>query len=72
MREPQKYKKTYVAICRNCNGNRVTKTKGFDYGHGHEQEPKVENCNVCDGEGLVEITKETTVTIKPKKNELIK
>lgn len=61
--KPKKYHYRRNDICRNCHGQKKVTTSEY-LGHGRYAE-STEICPVCQGVGMVEISKEITVTIKP-------
>lgn len=61
--EPKKYYYRRNDICRNCHGQRKV-TVNEHIGHGRYDDQTI-TCPVCQGVGMVEISKEITVTIKP-------
>lgn len=63
-------KKTYstnvTAVCANCNGEGKISIPGLHLGHGRYEDDTIEQCSVCEGSGLVNVSKNTVVTITAK------
>lgn len=64
--QPKTYHYTRNDICRNCHGSKTIFTQ-IRIGNGHYEEPEIKTCPVCQGEGMVTVTKDITVTITPLK-----
>ena len=59
----RKFSTTYIDRCGECQGRGFIIIQGNHLGHGRYADDKIQTCATCKGSGLVEITKETTVTI---------
>jgi DnaJ-class molecular chaperone len=60
------YSITKNEICGQCRGEGVIIHEGYDFGHGHSQEPRTEKCSFCNGTGMVTKKKEINISITPK------
>ena len=53
-------------LCDNCKGEGHIIIPGEHLGHGRYDDDKQETCRVCEGSGLVTVTRNTVVTVVPK------
>lgn len=56
-----------TAVCLDCNGEGTIIINGAHIGHGRYEPDTKETCETCEGSGLVTVTKNTVITITPKK-----
>lgn len=63
------YQSTVTAVCTDCNGEGVIIVRGEHLGHGRYADDTHEQCETCEGTGLVSVNKSTTVVITPKRTK---
>lgn len=61
----KEYKIKQNEICRNCKGEGVVEVVDFNTKQGYSSADS-KPCQICNGYGIVVVTKEIKMTIKPK------
>lgn len=62
-----KWQRTYTNrnVCKKCNGEGVERILIREHPHGRGDEYELRTCSLCEGNGVVDVSKMVTTTITP-------